>query len=315
LRRRDVIGRPIQQILPPVYAEQFIDQNQRVIEAAGPLEFEFAMDTPSGQRIFHVFKFPLREGTGRVEGVGGISLDLTEGKRAEEALRQYAERLQALSRRVVEVQEEERRHLARELHDEVGQILSAISINLQTVKSASDAAFWPRLEENISLVDRAIHQVRSLAFELRPAMLDDLGLAATVRWYADRQAQRAGLVVHSTDESSGRRLATDLETACYRVVQEALTNVVRHARARQVWIDLREENQELSLVVRDDGAGFDPPAVRQRAAQGAGFGLLAMQERVHLLGGQIDIESVPGQGTAIRVRFPTPPRGAQKSQG
>ena len=165
--------------------------------------------------------------------VSSVIRDVTERKRAEEALRNSAERLQVVSRRVVEVQEEERRHIARELHDEIGQVLSAISVNLHAVQRVCEAAARPRIEESIQIVDQATQQVRNLSLDLRPSMLDDLGLVATMRWYADRQAQRAGFTVHFTVESSGARLPAELAIACFRVAQEALTNVARHARARE----------------------------------------------------------------------------------
>ena len=155
-----------------------------------------------------------------------VQRDIAERKQAEEALRDSAARLRALSRRVVEIQEQERRHVARELHDEIGQVLSAISVNLHAVKRVCDAAAWPRIEESIQIVDQATQQVRNLSLDLRPSMLDDLGLVATLRWYVDRQAQRAGLAVHFAAESSAASLPTELTTACFRVAQEALTNVV-----------------------------------------------------------------------------------------
>ena len=225
--------------------------------------------------------------------------DITDRKRAEEALRDSAGRLRALSRRVVEVQEEERRHLARELHDEIGQVLSAISVNLHTVKAVCDAAAFPCLEESIHIVDRATQQVRNLSLDLRPSMIDDLGLVATLRWYADRQAQRAGFAVHVAVESSAARLPAELTIACYRVAQEALNNVARHARARHVWIELRQSDDEVELAIRDDGVGFDSETASGRAARGESFGLLGIQERVELLGGQADIRSQPGLGTTM----------------
>ena len=117
-------------------------------------------------------------------------------------------------------------------------------------------------------MDHAIQQVRSLALDLRPSMLDDLGLAAALRWLVDRQAQRAGLVGHFVVQSSGAPLPPDLAIACFRVAQEALTNVVRHARARQVWVELQEGEEEVRLVIRDDGVGFDPGEARQRCRPG-----------------------------------------------
>ena len=122
-----------------------------------------------------------------------LAHDITERTKTEEALRNYAKQLHDLSRRMIDVQEEERRHLARELHDEIGQILTTISVNLHALNVVFDAANRPRLEESISIVDRAIHQVHDLSLDLRPSMLDDLGLVSTIRWFADRQAQRAGL--------------------------------------------------------------------------------------------------------------------------
>lgn len=241
-----------------------------------------------------------------------IFRDVTERNRAEQALQGYVERLQILSRRVIEVQEEERRHLARELHDEIGQVLSAISVNLHAALAVSEGAARPRLEDSIHIIDRAIDQLRSLSFDLRPSMLDDLGLVSTLRWYADRQSQRAGLVVHFVAESSAASLPSDLVTACYRVAQEALTNVVRHAQAREVWLEFRGGDAALELIIRDNGIGFDVAAVRQRAAHGASFGVLGMQERVELLGGQIEMESQPSRGTTIHVRLPVTPAQLQE---
>jgi signal transduction histidine kinase len=234
----------------------------------------------------------------------GTAQDVTELRKAEQALQEYAARLQALSRRVLEVQEEERRRLARELHDEIGQVLGAVSIHLHGLKSATPDLAWPRIDECLGIVDGAIQQVRNLALDLRPSMLDDLGLAAALRWLVDHQAQPAGLVAHFAAESSGMPLPPDLGIACYRIVQEALTNVVRHARARQVWVELRQDEAEVHLVIRDDGIGFDLTEARRRAARGQSLGLLGIRERTELLGGQSAIESKPGHGTAIRVQFP-----------
>lgn len=234
----------------------------------------------------------------------GVVLDITERQQAEDALRESAQRLEILSHRVVEIQEQERRHLAHELHDEIGQVLSAIAINLRATKATCDEFAKSRLEESINLVEHAIQQVRNLSLDLRPSMLDDLGLISTLRWYADRQAQRAGFVLHFTAESAGDRLPADLEIACYRVVQEALTNVVRHAHANEVWVEFTARDEEIEIAVRDDGCGFDLPSVLSNASRGASFGVLGMKERVALLHGQFKIKSEPGRGTSIRVFLP-----------
>ena len=148
--------------------------------------------------------------------------------------------------------------------------------------------------------------MRNLSLDLRPSMLDDLGLLPTLRWYADRLAQRAGITVQIADESCGAPMPADLTIACFRVMQEALTNVVRHARAQCAWIELRQGTREVELVIRDDGIGFDPELARLGAMRGESFGLLGIEERVGLLGGRADIQSQPGEGTSVRVRFPVP---------
>jgi PAS domain S-box-containing protein len=237
-----------------------------------------------------------------------ISHDITERKRAREARQRYAERSSMLSRRVVDVQEQERRHLARELHDEIGQTLTAIGLNLQAVKGLCDLPAQPYLDDCIGVVDRAIQQVRNLSLDLRPSMLDDLGLAAALRWLVDRQAQRARLTVHFAAQSPEIAIPQDLATACFRIGQEAITNVIRHARARNLWVELQQGENELRLSIRDDGIGFDPTGLRHGATHGKSLGLLGMQERVELFGGQFGIESAPGgQGTRILVQFPIPP--------
>jgi signal transduction histidine kinase len=214
------------------------------------------------------------------------------------------ERLQALSRRLLEAQEAERRRLARELHDELGQALTAVKLNLLGASRVAGAAAQPGLTESIGIVERALQQVRDLSLGLRPSVLDDLGLVAALRWHLDRQCQRAGLAQEFAADPPDLRLSPELETACFRVAQEALTNVVRHARARRVGVSLSRQVTEVCLVVRDDGAGFDVAAACTRASRGESLGLLGMQERVLLSGGEIEIVSAVGQGTEVRVRWP-----------
>jgi PAS domain S-box-containing protein len=239
----------------------------------------------------------------RVVRIIGASQDITDRMEAEAELRDSRQRLQALSRQLMAAQEKERRHLAHELHDEVGQTLTAISVNLHAATRARGEAAQAHLREAIAIVDQALEQVRHLSLDLRPSILDDLGLEAALRWYADRTGRRTGLTIHLDSNFGGCRLPAELETTCFRIAQEALTNVVRHAAARRVWIELQHRGLTVELHVRDDGIGFDPIAARKQAAAGASFGLLGMQERVDLLGGELTIESRPAQGTSIHARF------------
>jgi signal transduction histidine kinase len=217
-----------------------------------------------------------------------------EQRHAAGELQEKRERLRALSGKLLEAQEAERRAVARELHDDFGQMLTAISLDLR--KSGSST-------ESIELVDQAISRMRELAQDLRPSILDDLGLPAALRWYVTREAKRAGLELH-LEVADLPRLPATVETTCFRMVQEALTNIVRHAHAHQVQIELAAREGALHLTVRDDGQGFETRAALRRAAQGHSLGLLGMKERVALAGGELEIDSAPGRGTAVRARFP-----------
>jgi signal transduction histidine kinase len=171
-----------------------------------------------------------------------------------------------------------------------------------------------RLEDSIAIVDHTIQQVRNLSLNLRPSLLDDLGLVAALEWYVERQTQRVGLTGHFVADSLAFRPQPTVETTCFRVVQEALTNIARHARARQVWVELQGRGAELHLLIRDDGVGFDVRAAQERAAQGASFGLLGMRERVELAGGRLEMTSAPGRGAEIHVRFPLTPTSVGQGQ-
>jgi len=225
-----------------------------------------------------------------------------------EQAQETASRLQATSHRLLKAQETERRYIARELHDEIGQTLTAVKINLQTMQRSSDiSAHASILEENVSIIERALQQVRNLSLDLRPSLLDDLGLVPALRWYMNRQAERAGFTAVFVADSLEAHLSPDLEIVCFRVVQEALTNVARHARAQHVLVELRQRGTQLELAIRDNGVGFDVRSALERATHGASLGLLGMEERVSLVGGQVEIESVPTHGTEIRARFPLAP--------
>jgi PAS domain S-box-containing protein len=304
LPRDRVLGLRKEEVFPQALAGRFLATDKQVIAMSAPLVFEERLDIRGRSCWFHTVKFPLRDATGRVDAIGGISIDITDRRLAEEALRDSSERLQTLSHRLVKVQEDERRHLARELHDQIGQILTAVFYNLQAIKASCGVAVLPRLEDTVAIVDRAIQQVRSLSLNLRPPMLDDLGLASAIRWYVEEQSQRTGLAARVIAPPSGVSLPPEVTSSCFRVAQEALTNVVRHARARHVWLELREHDHAVQLLIRDDGVGFDAAAARQGAARGQSFGLLGMQERVEMLGGRITIESETGHGTTIQAWFP-----------
>ncbi len=226
-------------------------------------------------------------------------------RRAEQSREEYSRKLKALSRRLVEAQETERRHIARELHDEIGQTLTLAQLNLQAVLTQPGTeAVRPRLQESLAAVERVLEQVHDISLNLRPSMLDDLGLEAALRWYTNRQAALVGLQVKFIVPPLTRRLDSRIETECFRIAQEALTNVVRHAQAKMVTVELRRTDGHLRLRIEDDGAGFDVETRRQKAVAGGSLGLLSMQERAALAGGGLEIKSAPGAGTQVEAWLP-----------
>jgi two-component system sensor histidine kinase UhpB len=273
--------------------------NAEARASGAPFEVEYRITTRSGQ-LKHIREvgYAMKDGAGAVSGLFGTAQDITERKRAEEML-------QSFSQRLIDTQEAERRRIARELHDEIGQALTALKINSQAVQSSTEAVpLAPQWHDSIDIIDRTLQQVRDLAFDLRPSLLDDLGLVAALRWYVDREAQRAGFSATFVADFSETRVPADLETACFRIAQAALTNVVRHAQARQVEVELRQRGAELHLMIRDDGVGFDVSAVENRRVSEAHLGLQGMQERALILGGQLDITSAPGRGPEVHAWFP-----------
>ncbi len=206
--------------------------------------------------------------------------------------------LQELSTLLLRAQENERRALARELHDEIGQSLSAILMETEGAECAEQpGGVRSHLHSIKTLAEKTVSEVRDLALLLRPSMLDDLGLAPALNWHARETAKRAGLnVVVSADESIDN-LPDEHRTCIYRLVQEAVNNAVRHAKARTVEVAVRKESRNVCVTVQDDGAGFDTRFTR-------GLGMMGMEERARRLGGRIEISSEPGRGTLVRAALP-----------
>jgi len=301
--RDQLVGRTTTELFWPSAADRAAVVAE--LEATGHVQGrEVTIRTARGGPREFLFSAELIDLAGEAH-ILGVSMDITERKRAERELRASREQLQALSRRLLAVQESERGSIARELHDEIGQALTAVKLNLQAIgRVAPDPRVAAHVAEGVAVLDAAVEGARDLALDLRPSLLDDLGLIAAVRWYTTRLAERAGLQATFEADQLERRAPKEIETACFRVAQEALTNVARHARARAVRVELRRADPELVLVVTDDGVGFVPETVRGDAAPLRHLGLIGMEERVSLVGGRLAIESAPARGTTVRVWFP-----------
>jgi len=208
--------------------------------------------------------------------------------------------LEQLSAKLVAAQEEERRSISRELHDEIGQTLSAVLVdaaNLATRIPPDDAEGRRYLENIRNLADSSVNSIRNIALLLRPSMLDDLGLIPALEWQAREVSRRSGIKIKVVDENVSDALPDNVRTTVYRVVQEALRNIASHSGATSASVNVRQEGGRLILIVEDNGRGFDPSRTR-------GLGLLGIEERVKQLGGHLDIKSEPGKGTTLRVEMP-----------
>jgi signal transduction histidine kinase len=211
-------------------------------------------------------------------------------------------RLRALSQRLVEVQEAERRYLARELHDEVGQILTGLKLRLELCKRLPPEEAAETLNEAQAGVNELMQRAREMSLNLRPAALDDLGLLAALEWHASRYTAQTGVRVEFTASGlKGRRLAAQVETAAFRIVQEALTNVARHAGVNEVSVSAQADDEKLRVKISDCGRGCDPRAALETHTSN---GVAGMAERAMLLGGYLDIQSAPGAGTTITAELP-----------
>jgi PAS domain S-box-containing protein len=425
--RRQVIGRPALEVIPPESVAQLSEANRRVVATGQPVEVEEVIRTPRGVLTHHAVRFPIRDERGAVIAVGGVSLDVTERRRMDETLRdsearlrhffdaafegivlheagvildanqvmadmlgyslgeligrhamdftapefrelvmrkiragderpyesvglrrdgstiplelcgksisyrgravratvardlterrraealrrEYARRLQSLSRRLLVVQEEERRFLSRELHDEIGQILTGLSFTLGVADRLDGRGVHEAVREARGLVQDLAGRVHDLSLRLRPTMLDDLGLVPALLWLFERYTAQTRVRVHFQHKGLEQRLDPQGETAAYRIVQEALTNIARHAGVPEAQVRIVLDGAMLRLQIEDRGAGFNSEAV---LASGACCGLAGMRQRAALLGGRLDLTSRPGAGTRLAAEWPADGAGVR----
>jgi signal transduction histidine kinase len=243
----------------------------------------------------------IRDDDGRIAYVEGAISDETERKRSADEIDGARRRLQALSTRLVELQEAERRQIARELHDEIGQIVTVLKIHLESSLRLPEDGIRERIGDALGICETLLARVREMSLNLRPGMLDDLGLEPALLWHFEHYAAKTGLHVSFACTGLERRFPSEIETAAYRIVQEALTNVVRHAGVKDATVRIHATPGRLSIEIFDRGCGFDPAAA---LADHTRSGLAGMRERATLLGGQVVVESSAGSGTLLRAELP-----------
>lgn len=243
------------------------------------------------------------DSAGKLKAVEGIARDITERELKEQQLKQSYARIEALSNRVLSVMEDERARLARELHDQLGQVLTAVKLDLQLLDDelASFQKQKERLAQSIGLIDATLQLVRRQSVSLRPPTLDNMGILPALRDMTQGFMERTGIVTTLEARGFSERLPLDTETALYRCVQESLTNVARHAKATRVQIQLKQSPTEILICIEDDGIGFQPQNLKISPDH---IGLTGMQERIKLLHGAFQIDSGPDRGTRIQITVP-----------
>jgi signal transduction histidine kinase len=244
---------------------------------------------------------------GLEQRVGERTKELNE---ANAQLREREEARSQLLRKVITAQEDERKRIARELHDETSQGLAVLAMGIEAAQDALRTGRVPRLDEVKALAVRTLEDVHRLILDLRPSVLDDLGLLSAIRWYGERHLESRGIAVRC-EFGEMPRLAPELETALFRICQETMSNVARHSQATAVLVQVGIEGGEIVVDIEDDGKGFEPATAARREGRRP-WGLMGIRERAEILGGVARIESAPGKGTHVEVRIPVPPDPSPK---
>lgn len=301
----EILGKSVN-ILVPSHLLGEVERNvERILRGEQIQDYETERVRKDGSIVpVSLTVSPLKDAHGKIVGPFAIIRDITERKRAEEELQRTFGELRTLSRRLEVVREDERTRIARELHDELGVRLTCLKMDLSRLRPSMNEASRPKLEETvlsmIEQVDTTIAAVQGLVAELRPGVLDDLGLVAAIEWQCLDFERRSGIrcLVDSSEEDIPMDSAR--ATAAFRICQEALTNVVRHARAKEIRVHLDKLDRELLLEIHDDGQGILP----EKVTDARSLGLLGMRERAGAVGGALRIVGLPGHGTTVTLRLP-----------
>jgi two-component system, NarL family, sensor histidine kinase UhpB len=303
-RMGEVIGATDFDLYPKELAQRYVDDDRSVMKSKRQKEVEEPVVIEGTTRWCETFKTPILDAGGKVLGTTGFARDITERQRMDQELRAQREQLRALAAHAESVREDERVRIAREIHDELGQALTCMSMDLaflekQLPRGKGSEQANARLAALTEMIKETVKTVRRISSELRPSILDDLGLSAGVEWLGRDFETRTGLKC-AVSVSSSIELPPQKAIVVFRMCQEALTNVARHAKATQVSIDLIEAEGQLTLEVRDNGRGIREQELQSRTS----FGLLGMRERASLLGGTATITGEAGKGTSVVVQVP-----------
>lgn len=300
-----VRGMPMNPLVGEPYREDMRLMAEDVCSGkARKLEFELT-GLKGTHRFCLIHTVPLRDGKGKIIAQLAVIRDITEDKAKEEKLKDLNHKLRSLAAHIEEVREEERADIAREIHDELGQQLTAIKMDVAWVAkkgNIQEPSVAQRLQDSMMLLDTMVNTVRRIATDLRPSILDDLGLQEALKWQAREFQKRSGIHCQFATNNKGAMVPAGIAIALFRIYQESLTNIRRHAGASEVVSELKFNKHQLILLIRDNGKGFDKRDIEQKKT----LGILGMEERVLKLGGSLDVQSEPRKGTQVKVVIPYP---------
>jgi PAS domain S-box-containing protein len=272
-------------------------------DAGDYFEGEMRLKRVDGQyRWFLVRTSPLRDGFGNVVKWYGISIDIEDSKCAEDTLKKSYEEIRRLTRHLQNIREEERTHIAREIHDELGGQLTVLKMDVSWLMKRfvdENKTVKQRLKNLIDILNSMLKSVRRISLELRPGVLDNIGLVTTIEWHLKEFEKRSGIKT-SFIKSTEVEISNVIKNGVFRIFQESLTNVARHSQAKHVQVELYKKNDALFLSIVDDGKGFDQEKVSRKKT----LGILGMKERTAMMGGRYEVSSKPGHGTTVTVVLP-----------
>jgi two-component system, NarL family, sensor histidine kinase UhpB len=303
----DWLGKKNEDMLPPEIAAEYT-KNDRIVLNDGHARQFIQRNQENGEpKYWSVVKFPLRNPEGKVEYLGGVGVEVTEMKNTEKVLQKTTKELWALAAHLQSVREGERTRIAREIHDELGQQLTGVLLSLTNINTECNSnhdvdknSLHKQIENTISAIEGTIQAVRKIATELRPVVLDRFGLIAAIEWQVKEYQLKTGIHFKLYLPNEDLHLAAERETALFRIIQESLTNIVRHSAATDVNIHLKRNGGQLTLEIKDNGKGFSDHVKSELNS----LGLLGMKERAFFLGGALSLVGEPGKGTTVIVEIP-----------